>query len=955
MASQFGIRFFTSGYERTSGQMASIGRQASGISTGFLRMGRTGASSGTMAAGGMRILSSGMSGAMSVMRGFISLTIRATTVLATVGAVVAGVGIALATKFAKGLMATRESFYLIETALTGVVKNAGQVQKISDWAMKYAATYPAMYGDVMDTMKGLSMMPSLKPMFVKGDVAAMEKVMNIVQSLAAMDPQQGVKGAQLAMREALSGNWRSLQMRFELRPQAVAEAAGLSMEELKTDPGKAIEALDAFTRLNVGADTLRKSAESLGVQWGNLGDKYDIFLNKIGKMGAYRRLVEFLMKMNDMWDKLLESDAAQKFGQNISSIFESVIGSVESIMTGIDWEGKGIFDGIIEAGKKAMEKLRNLFLDAKDFLASAMKLVFVYIKMALIFSIKEIFFPVGKMIAETIGNAFMETIRAHPMLAFMAALVGGTIMGGLPGGIVAGGAMAVTLAAQGTGLIGAPAKSKEELIAEKKAEIERVQNKKFRTPMERVEFYGNRNRRKNLENLKTELEELEKLPATSKFSDADAALAKLKADAKALKQLWGTGLGLGTGDATKDPTAVGEAAKRVVAARSSLRLAELTGAKSMVDVLKEQLQYEERLLDYHQKAATWEKGPTKGVREAELKKEIATLKETMSISIGKGVTRKDPALIVMEEKLATKQIEAEKLKKAKTTEVGDITRYTGAELAEKARVSMEKEKNILAQTLAVETQIAKLKKEGGEDVSMLVDLETKLLDLSKQKIAIEQQYTNAKKQQVGLQSQIQTMEVQKGLSALDLTKGMFQTFGKFVGKQGRYGQVGGAKMPGMGKMSWGTGVEKSTGYRTKGIPKFLLKQEEVLKEKLGQAGISDVVKKLLLEKLHGINVEQFQMAKGGVAKGAQFLEANKFMEQLQAVDTKLQEEQIALVKEQAGNIAKMVVELKLTNQWLSGINGKVGGTGSQPNATPASLGNKKIGEANPSTAPSGAF
>jgi hypothetical protein len=307
----FGIWFRTKGYEKTHREMSSIEKLGKGINTGFVRMGRAGASAGPMAARGLGILKSGLSGAMGIMKTFLRLTLRVTAALGAVGAVVTGVGVALVTKFSKGLMATRENFYLIETALTGVVKNAGQVRKISDWAMKYAAQFPAMYGDVMDAMKGLAMMPALKPIFTKASVADMEKIMNIVQSLAAMDPQQGVKGALLAIREALAGQWRSLQMRFEIRPQDVASSAGLTMDELKSMPEKAIEALDAFTRLNVGADMLRKTALSLGTQWGNLTDRYKFWLNTVSQYGAYRKLVSFLENMNDLWDSLLKSGAAK--------------------------------------------------------------------------------------------------------------------------------------------------------------------------------------------------------------------------------------------------------------------------------------------------------------------------------------------------------------------------------------------------------------------------------------------------------------------------------------------------------------------------------------------------------------------------------------------------------------------------------------------------------------------
>ena len=1246
MSSPFGIRFFTTGYAKTSSEMASVEKQAKGINTGFTQMGRTGAASGPMAARGISILKSGITGTVGVLKGFVSLTVKATVALSAIGGVVAGVGIALATKFAKGLMATREGFYLIETALTGVVKNAGQVQKISDWAMKYAATYPAMYSDVMDAMKGLAMMPSLKPIFTKASVDDMEKIMNIVQSLGALDPQQGVRGALLAMREALSGNWRTLQMRFEIRPEAVAEAAGLSMDELRTDPGKAIEALDAFTRLNVGAETLRKSAQSLGVQWGNLSDKYEMFLNKVGKYGAYRKLVEFLMKMNDIWEKMLQSDAAKKIGQDISRVFEAVIGSVESIMTGMDWEGKGIFGGLIDAGKKAMDKLKGVFLESKDFLAAAMKVVFIYIKTALVFSVKEIFWPVGVEIAKAIGDAFIETIEKHPFKSILGAMILGAATGGIPGAVAIGGGMAVTTlefgrrrvakeTADGTPPIQknqvikkepvsvpslvsgeskkppvttgqAPEVKKIKVIKEGIAELETelkkptfwlrffkgadysdtakkkleslkkellelnnvgnvqaprlvagevketvVQPKErsaqkvpfwrqlwkipeYKGPISATVTSGQDNEEKKIQDIKERLgglenelqnssgwlkfwggadysgvakeklkkikEELLELKNTEAISAADlvegetkvgivatvqvpetneieyikeriigleselnnssgwlnfwkdagysdvaweklenlkkkiielktaekerskgggvtpgrtndeqkindikkaiiglenefqnssgwvkfwkgsensdivknkleslkkelnnveaekggvvvtgqpneskAAINKLKAEGSALAKIFNTKLG--PTKEIEEPTAVGEQSKKVVEARSSLRLAELTGEKAMIDVLKEQLSYEERLLGYHQKVASWEKDPKKGVREEELKKEIATLKESLSISIGKGVPSKDPGLISMENTLAIKQIEAEKLKKEKKAEVGDVTRYTGAELEEKAAVAMEKKKDIMIKTLGVEEQIAKLKKEGGEDISQLVDLEEKLLDLVKEKAAAEKQYANAKKQQIDIQRRIETeMPAQAAIGMLDTAKSHFQTFMDWIRRKGK--QFGGAEIPGMG-MTWRGGSKESKGYKTKGIPEFFLKQEEKLREQLSQSKESPVAQKMILEKLYSANVEQFGMAKGTAAKGAQFLEANKFMEQLQKVDTQLQEEQIALAKEQAGNIAKMVIELQTANKWLSGINGK---SGQSQTDTPSLSGNRKITGANPLTA-----
>jgi hypothetical protein len=767
---------------------------------------------------------------MGIMKTFLGLTLRVTAALGAVGAVVTGVGVALVTKFSKGLMATREKFYLLETALTGVLKSESAVRKISEWAMKYAAKFPAMYSDVMDAMKGLAMMPSLKPMFIRGDVAAMEKIMHIVQGLAAIDPAQGIKGALFALREALSGQWRSMAMRFEIRPQDIASAAGLTMEELKNMPDKAIQALGAFVKLNVGADTLRKSAETLGVQWGNLTDKYEIWLNKVGQYGAYRKLVEFLMKINDIWENILNSDAAKQLGQDISRVFESVIASMQATITGIDWTGAGIFDGIIEAGKNVIGKISKLFVDAKDVFASSMQVVVVYMKEALILSIKHVFWPVGVEIAKAIGDAFMETIQKHPMKAWLFSMAAGGMVGGVPGALAAGGTTAAVLAVQGAGV-----RSRQGLS-----------------------------------------------PAESQIKDIQKEISKLEGE----------------------------------------------------------LQTSSGWLNFWKGAGYSEQAKTK---LKSLKQQVIELKSAIE------QTPKEPTLFGKESKAPT--LFGKESKAALQKWKADT----------KALIAL------WGELLGPRKEIPTIDIEKTGDAKNQVDLETKLLSLSKQKLAIEQKYANAKRQQIGIQRRIQIMEMMKGdpgeigVSTLERSEAHFQTFyEKWMKKKsvrGRYGWQ--ARIPGVGGMTWATGATRSTAFETKGIPAFLLKQERILRQKLKDEALSPAAEKILLEKLYGANVQQFEMARGRTAKGVQFLEANEIMSKLQGVEIQLQEEQIALAKEQAGNIKNTVVELKVANKWLSGINSKISGVPvlQSQSATPSSLGNKKITGANPGTMPfpAGAF
>lgn len=747
MASPFGVRFFTRGYEKTSREMSSIEKKAKWISTGFVRMGRAGAGAGPLVARGLGVLKSGLSGAAGVMKTFLGLTLRVTAALGVMGVAIAGVGTVLITKFSKGLMTTRENFYLIETALTGVIKNAAQVRKISEWAMRYAAEFPAMYSDVMDAMKGLAMMPALKPMFTKASVADMEKIMNIVQSLAALDPQQGVKGALLAMREALAGQWRTLQYRFEIRPQAVAAAAGLTMEELKNMPDKAIQALDAFTRLNVGADTLRKSAESLGVQWGNLTDRYEMWLNTVAQYGAYRKLVEFLMKINELWDEILKSEAAKRLGQDISRVFEAMIEGVESVITGIDWEGKGIFGGLLEAARGIIKKIGDIFIDAKEFLAASLEVAIVYMKQALIFSIKNIFWPVGVEIAKTIGDAFMEAIQKHPIQAWLGAMVAGGMAAGPKGALVAGAGAAV-------GIAGMEVQRRQPTrIQTVQKEIAQLE-KEMKYP-ERMNFWkagGYEEALKKLPKLKEELVELkeiaEKVPVATPFgekfvTESEAALEKMATKYKEFQGLMVEKVG--PRKEIPEITSVEEQIKKVIQARVTLRIEELTGTKQQIEASKSLLDYEERLLEWHKKAAAWEADPRRGKREVQLKTETEKLKTGISKDIEAGQTFEQTYKKRMV--LIEKEIELKELLAQKEREIGDIKRYAGVELEQKALETLGQQKELKEAILNTENRIAELRQRDGKNTGQLIQLEVQLFNLIKQRLEAEQQIDEISKKQ----------------------------------------------------------------------------------------------------------------------------------------------------------------------------------------------------------------
>lgn len=368
------------------------------------------------------------------------------TVVTAVSGIVAGVGVAAFTKWSMSVMQTTERFRMLETSLYGATKSWEAVNKVSAFAQKYAAEYPAMYGDIMQAMQSFSYIPALKPMIMKGDVEEMNKMMTIVQGLMTMRPDQGVQGAIYALREALAGNWRTLQARFDVPIASIAKSAGMTLKEMKASPADAVKALKSFVDEFVGADTMAMMAKNLSIQIGNLKDKYEMWIDKLGKTGVYQKVVDYLLKLNDAQERFMSSDRFKKWTEEINRFLEDVVDRIAGIFTkGIDWESIGTMGELGEAlkqvGRNAMEELEKVWQAAKEPLADALKGVFKFVGSAAAEAFKEAFLPMVKGVEEGLRKAFddMDPLKASLSRMGMGSGMGLLLAG--PKGLVLGPAL----------------------------------------------------------------------------------------------------------------------------------------------------------------------------------------------------------------------------------------------------------------------------------------------------------------------------------------------------------------------------------------------------------------------------------------------------------------------------------------------------------------------------------
>jgi len=139
-------------------------------------------------------------------------------------------------------------------------------------AIDIARTQPVQFPEAMEVLTALSVYPSTR--FRATNPEFQQQAFNSVQLLSMLAPEQGVGGALFAIREMLGGQFRSLQLRFNIGPETLASFAGKSLAEFKGAPGaEKLEVLNkALENMFGGQEVLFRKGAQFDVQLKNISD-----------------------------------------------------------------------------------------------------------------------------------------------------------------------------------------------------------------------------------------------------------------------------------------------------------------------------------------------------------------------------------------------------------------------------------------------------------------------------------------------------------------------------------------------------------------------------------------------------------------------------------------------------------------------------------------------------------
>ncbi len=396
------LEYGSTGFEKIQTEIEKLKDYTGKISSWFQPANRTLEEHATQGSNAFRKINTAIQESSSHVLGFIGHLARLGAVVGTVQGILGGLGVYAFERWTKSVLMATDSQRQLEASLLGVIRNQDAVNKIMGFARGYAAQSPiATQHEVLETMRELAYQPAIKPIMEEGDVNMMKRVMDVVQGLATMRPQEGIQGATYAFRQAMSGVWRTMQYQYGIRPEHLAAGAGMSTEEFESSPGKSFKALETYV---LGAT---QQTTSLTTVMNKLRASYREWLEDLGKTGIYDKVLGYLTRLNEFFRRIGESEQWKGITQSINVVLEGIANGIANILTkGIDWEKVTDLSGALKAfgkvAENATEEIKKVLEEKKESITTALGNLLVWVASTTAETVGNLFIPVGGAIVKGI-------------------------------------------------------------------------------------------------------------------------------------------------------------------------------------------------------------------------------------------------------------------------------------------------------------------------------------------------------------------------------------------------------------------------------------------------------------------------------------------------------------------------------------------------------------------------
>lgn len=238
------------------------------------------------------------------------------------------------------ILDSTEQYRQFELSIAGVVGGLGKARQVSDALVQSSRHLPLTVKELQEIGRGMAYMGPLTSRIALGDAGAVSmqvgEFSKLVAKLAIYDPIQGAEGVMLAMREAMSGELRSLRTRLEIPIAQVAASINKTQQDLSSNPRLLIQALSTWANQYIPDAAMQQRDRLYSVRWEKLQSSFQYAARMVGESGIFDKILDALENVTESIFSYLEKPEWKQRAASISRHLEGILKNVtEALVSGL--------------------------------------------------------------------------------------------------------------------------------------------------------------------------------------------------------------------------------------------------------------------------------------------------------------------------------------------------------------------------------------------------------------------------------------------------------------------------------------------------------------------------------------------------------------------------------------------------------------------------------------------
>lgn len=281
----------------------------------------------------------------------------------------------------RGFVEINTKFAQFEITLTSSLKSVTNARRIVDEVARVTATSPIAFKDIAESVTGLSVLPQLNATFSKqaqsNQLSAADGILRrsikLVEMMTTFRPDKGAGEAVFAIREALTGQFRSLQRRFDVPTSILTQASGVGIKELQNRGPEAIldSMYKAFSAI-ITPEAIQQRARQVDKALENLYEQmFQMPALAIGRAGVMDKITDKLNDYLNTASNFFTRDASDpskggfetkgyadrisiSLGRIFDTVTDKIAGIAENVLARYGYGEDSAGTGILERASKAL-------------------------------------------------------------------------------------------------------------------------------------------------------------------------------------------------------------------------------------------------------------------------------------------------------------------------------------------------------------------------------------------------------------------------------------------------------------------------------------------------------------------------------------------------------------------------------------------------------------------------